>query len=90
MRKVFGVAGALHQNSSRYGMRVAWAAKGAVPGGSFAVASLIAIVVRGVLTVVEVGIAAAVTALGRRQGWSIHTGVFHPSPEEEAAETEGG
>ena len=27
-----------------------------------------------------------VTALGRRQGWSIHTGVFHPSPEEEAAE----
>jgi hypothetical protein len=68
----------------------AWAVKGAVPGGSFAVASLIAIVVRGVLTVVEVGYAAAVTALGRRQGWSIHTGVFHPSPEEEAAETEGG
>jgi acetyl-CoA carboxylase carboxyltransferase component len=24
VRKVFGVAGALHQNSSRYGMRVAW------------------------------------------------------------------
>ena len=24
MRKVFGVAGALHQNSSRYGMRMAW------------------------------------------------------------------
>jgi hypothetical protein len=69
----------------------AWAVKGAVPGGSFAVASLIAIVVRGVLTVVEVGYAAAVTALGRRQGWSIHTGVFHPSPEEEAAGTaEGG
>jgi hypothetical protein len=68
----------------------AWAVKGAVPGGSFAVGSLIAIVVRGVLTVVEVGYAAAVTALGRRQGWSIHTGVFHPSPEEEAAETEGG
>ena len=32
----------------------AWAVKGAVPGGSFAVGSLIAIVVRGVLTVVEV------------------------------------
>jgi acetyl-CoA carboxylase carboxyltransferase component len=24
VRKVFGVAGALHQNSSRYGMRFAW------------------------------------------------------------------
>ena len=24
VRKVFGVAGALHQNSSRYGMRMAW------------------------------------------------------------------
>jgi len=24
VRKLFGVAGALHQNSSRYGMRVAW------------------------------------------------------------------
>jgi hypothetical protein len=68
----------------------AWAVKSAVPGGSFALASLIAIVVRGVLTVVEVGYAAAVTALGRRQGWSIHTGVFHPSPEEEAAGTAEG
>jgi len=63
----------------------AWAVKGAVPGGSFAVGSLIAIVVRGVLTMVEVIFAAAVTALGRRQGWSIHTGVFHASAEEEAA-----
>jgi glycosyltransferase 2 family protein len=63
----------------------AWAVKGAVPGGSFAVGSLIAIAVRGVLTVVEVMFAAAVTALGRRQGWSIHTGVFHASEEEEAA-----
>jgi hypothetical protein len=63
----------------------AWAVKGAVPGESFAVGSLIAIAVRGVLTVVEVAFAAAVTALGRRQGWSIHTGVIHPSPEEEAA-----
>lgn len=64
----------------------AWAVKGAVPGQSFAVGSLIAIAVRGVLTVVEVVYVALVTALGRRQGWSIHTGVFHASPEEEAAE----
>jgi hypothetical protein len=62
----------------------AWAVKGAVPGGSFALGSLIAIAVRGVLTAVEVIFAAAVTALGRRQGWSIHTGILHPSPEEEA------
>jgi hypothetical protein len=62
----------------------AWAVKGAVPGDSFAVGSLIAIAVRGVLTVVEVVFVVAVTALGRRQGWSIHTGVFHASPEEEA------
>jgi hypothetical protein len=64
----------------------AWAVKSAVPGGSFAVGSLIAIAVRGVQTAVEVAYAAAVTTLGRRQGWSIHTGVLHPSPEEEAAE----
>jgi hypothetical protein len=63
----------------------AWAVKGAVPGGSFAVGSLVAIAVRGVLTVVEVIFAGAVTALGRRQGWSIHTGVFHASPEEARA-----
>jgi glycosyltransferase 2 family protein len=63
----------------------AWAAKVAVPGNSFAVASLIAIAVRGVLTVVEVLYVGAVTALGRREGWSIHTGVVHPSPEEERA-----
>jgi len=62
----------------------AWAVKVAVPGGSFAVGSLIAIVVRGVLTVVEVLYVAAVTALGRREGWSIPTGVIHASPEEEA------
>ncbi len=68
----------------------AWAVKGAVPGGSFAIGSLIAIAVRGVLTVVEVVFAAAVTMLGRRQGWSIHTGVLHPSPEEEAAGTTPG
>ena len=64
----------------------AWAVKTAAPGNSFAVASLIAIVVRGVLTVVELIYVAVVTALGRREGWSIHTGVLHPSPEEEAAE----
>jgi len=67
----------------------AWAFKVATPGDSFAVASLIAIVVRGVLTVVEVLYVAVVTALGRREGWSIHTGVLHPSPEEEAAESAG-
>jgi len=66
----------------------AWAVKTAAPGNSFAVASLIAIVVRGVLTVVELIYVAAVTALGRREGWSIQTGVIHASPEEEAAESE--
>jgi glycosyltransferase 2 family protein len=63
----------------------AWAVKVAVPSGSFAVGSLIAIAVRGVLTVVEVIFVAIVTALGRREGWSIPTGVLHPSPEEEEA-----
>ena len=63
----------------------AWAVKVATPGSSFAVASLIAIVVRGVLTVVEVIYVGVVTALGRREGWSIHTGVLHASPEEEEA-----
>jgi MFS family permease len=62
----------------------AWAVKGAVPGGSFAVGSLIAIAVRGVMTVVELVYVGLVTALGRREGWSIPTGVIHPSPEEEA------
>jgi hypothetical protein len=61
----------------------AWAVKGAVPGKSFAVGSLIAIAVRGVLTVVELIYVGAVTALGKREGWSIPTGVLHPSPEEE-------
>ncbi len=68
----------------------AWAVKSVVPGGSFAVASLIAIVVRGVQTAVEVIYVGVVTALGRRQGWSIHTGVLHASPEEEAAGDERG
>jgi hypothetical protein len=66
----------------------AWAFQVATPGNSFAVASLVAIVVRGVLTVVEIVYVGIVTALGRREGWSIHTGVIHPSPEEEAAVTE--
>lgn len=61
----------------------AWAVKGALPGRSFAVGSLIAIVVRGVLTVVELVYVGLVTALGRREGWSIPTGIIHPSPEEE-------
>ena len=64
----------------------AWAVKGALPGSSFALGSLIAIVVRGVLTVVEVLYVAVVTALGKREGWSIHTGVMHASPEEQAEE----
>jgi glycosyltransferase 2 family protein len=55
----------------------AWTVKVAVPSGSFAVGSLIAIVVRGVLTIVEVFYAGAVTALGRRHGWSLHR---HASP----------
>jgi hypothetical protein len=64
----------------------AWAVKVAVPGKSFAVGSLIAIAVRGVLTVVELLYVGAVTALGRREGWSIPTGIVHPSAEEEAAD----
>jgi hypothetical protein len=67
----------------------AWSFKVAAPGDSFAVASLIAIVVRGVQTVVEVLYVGIVTALGRREGWSIHTGVIHASPEEEAAASQG-
>jgi hypothetical protein len=63
----------------------AWALKVATPGHSFAVASLIAIVVRGVLTMVEIVYVGIVTAMGRREGWSIHTGVLHPSAEEAEA-----
>jgi uncharacterized membrane protein YbhN (UPF0104 family) len=68
----------------------AWAVKVATPDNSFAVASLIAIVVRGVLTVVEVLYVGIVTLLGRREGWSIPTGVLHPSAEEEAAGPQAG
>jgi hypothetical protein len=63
----------------------AWAVKAAIPSQSFAVGSLIAIAVRGVLTVAELIYVGVVTALGRRRGWSVHTGVFHASPEEEEA-----
>lgn len=68
----------------------AWAVKGAVPGNSFAIGSLIAIAVRFVLTAVELIFVALVTALGKREGWSIPTGVIHPSPEEAAAKAEEG
>jgi len=68
----------------------AWAVKGALPGKSFAVGSLIAIAVRFVLTAVELIYVGLVTALGRREGWSIPTGVIHPSPEEEAVEEDVG
>jgi glycosyltransferase 2 family protein len=62
----------------------AWAVKAATPGNSFAIGSLIAIAVRGVMTVIELIYVGAVTVLGKREGWSIPTGVIHPSPEEEA------
>lgn len=67
----------------------AWAVKVAVPAKSFAIGSLIAIVVRGVLTVVELFYVGMVTAMGRREGWSIPTGVLHPSPEEQAGNEPG-
>jgi glycosyltransferase 2 family protein len=63
----------------------AWAVKAALPGKSFALGSLIAIAVRGVMTIGELIYVGAVTALGRREKWSIHTGILHPSPEEEVA-----
>jgi uncharacterized membrane protein YbhN (UPF0104 family) len=66
----------------------AWAVKAALPGRSFAVGSLISIAVRGVMTVGELIYVALVTAVGRRKGWSIHTGILHPSPEEQEASTE--
>jgi uncharacterized membrane protein YbhN (UPF0104 family) len=65
----------------------AWAVKAALPGRSFAVGSLISIAVRGVMTVGELIYVAGVTAVGRRKGWSIHTGILHPSPEEQEAST---
>ncbi len=68
----------------------AWAVKAAVPSDSFAVGSLIAIAVRGVLTVTEMIYVGAVTVLGRREGWSIPTGVLHPSAPERAAGPDAG
>ncbi|MEZ5076415.1 MAG: lysylphosphatidylglycerol synthase transmembrane domain-containing protein [Solirubrobacterales bacterium] len=68
----------------------AWAVKAAVPGGSFAIGSLVAIAVRAVMTVGELIYVGVVTALGRRMGWSVPTGIVHPSPEEEADECEHG
>ena len=67
----------------------AWGVKAALPGKSFALGSLIAIAVRGVLTVAELIYVGAVTLMGRKEGWSVHTGILHPSPEEEAAVVEG-
>jgi hypothetical protein len=64
----------------------AWAMKAALPSKSFALGSLIAIAVRGVMLLAELIYVALVTLLGRREGWSIQTGILHPSPEEEEAE----
>ncbi len=68
----------------------AWAVKAALPSKSFALGSLIAIALRFVMTVAELLYVAVVTALGRREGWSIHTGILHASPEEETAGAEAG
>jgi hypothetical protein len=57
--------------------------KVAVPSQSFAIGSLVAIAVRGVLTVVELLYVGIVTVMGKREAWAIPTGVLHPSPEEE-------
>jgi hypothetical protein len=67
----------------------AWAVKAAVPSKSFAVGSLIAIAARGVMTVGELIYVVAVTAIGRRRGWSVATGILHPSEAEREAEEEG-
>lgn len=66
----------------------AWGVKAALPSKSFALGSLIAIAVRGVMTAAELIYVGAVTALGRKEGWSVHTGILHASPEEEEAERE--
>ena len=68
----------------------AWAVKAALPGKSFALGSLIAIAARGVMTVGELIYVGGVTLLGRREGWSIPTGILHASPEERGHEDEGG
>jgi glycosyltransferase 2 family protein len=61
----------------------AWAVKAALPSGNFGAGALIAIAVRGVMTVGELIYVAGVTLIGRRQGWTIHTGILHPSQEEQ-------
>jgi hypothetical protein len=66
----------------------AWAVKAALPGRSFAVGSLISIAVRGVTTVAELMYVGTVTIVGRRQGWTIPTGVLHASAEEQEASSE--
>jgi hypothetical protein len=66
----------------------AWAVKAALPGRSFAVGSLISIAVRGVMTVGELIYVGAVTVMGRREGWSVSTGILHASAEEEATDGE--
>jgi hypothetical protein len=66
----------------------AWAVKAALPSRSFALGSLIAIALRFVMTIAELLYVGGVTALGRREGWSVATGILHPSPEEEAAPAE--
>lgn len=66
----------------------AWAVKAALPSRSFALGSLIAIALRFVMTVAELLYVAGVTALGRKESWSIHTGILHASPEEQAAGAE--
>ncbi|MBS1676124.1 MAG: flippase-like domain-containing protein [Actinobacteria bacterium] len=66
----------------------AWAVKAALPGRSFAVGSLISIAVRGVTTVAELMYVGTVTIIGRRQGWTIPTGILHASPEEQEASSE--
>ena len=64
--------------------------KAALPSKSFALGSLIALAVRGVTTVAELLYVGTVTVLGRREGWSVATGILHPSEEEEEAGPEGG
>ena len=71
------------------GRPLAWAVKAGLPAKNFALGSLIAIAVRGVLTAAELISVGAVTLMGRREGWSVHTGILHPTPEEEAAVVEG-
>lgn len=49
----------------------AWTVKSALPSRSFGFGSLIALVVRAMITVGEIVFVAAVTVMARRQGWSL-------------------